>query len=142
MVGTSLERVCCIPSFTQFHALLHAISCKFHAIFTQFGLFQPFLGQFQHVGYKKACTQAEKFNNDAFTRFQALPHTNSCNFQAILRNFSYFSHFCANFNMLGIKKHVLKLRNSMVIFSHTFLHYLMHFHAIFTQFWLFQPFLG
>ena len=27
----------------------------------QFGLFQPFLGQFQHVGYQKACTQAEKF---------------------------------------------------------------------------------
>ena len=29
--------------------------------FTQFGLFQPFLGQFQHVGYQKACTRAEKF---------------------------------------------------------------------------------
>ena len=26
----------------------------------QFGLFQPFLGQFQHVGYQKACTRAEK----------------------------------------------------------------------------------
>ena len=34
---------------------------QFHAIFTLFGLFQPFLGQFQHVGYQKACTRAEKF---------------------------------------------------------------------------------
>ena len=34
---------------------------KFHAIFTQFGLFQPFLGKFQHVGYQKASTGAEKF---------------------------------------------------------------------------------
>ena len=45
----------------QFYAPLHAISRKFHAIFTQFGLFQPFLGQFQHVGYQKAYTRAEKF---------------------------------------------------------------------------------
>ena len=34
---------------------------QFHAIFTHFGLFQPFLGQFQHVGYQKAYTRAEKF---------------------------------------------------------------------------------
>ena len=34
---------------------------QFHTIFTQFGLFQPFLGQFQHVGYQKAYTRAEKF---------------------------------------------------------------------------------
>ena len=27
----------------------------------QFWQFQPFLGQFQQVGYKKVCTQAEKF---------------------------------------------------------------------------------
>ena len=38
--------------FMQFHAS----SRKFYAIFTQFGLFQPFLGQFQHVGYQKAST--------------------------------------------------------------------------------------
>jgi len=27
----------------------------------------------------------------------------------------YFSHFWANFNMLGIKKHILELRNSLVV---------------------------
>ena len=51
-------------------------------------------------------------------------------FHAISRNFSYFSHFWYNFNMLGIKMHVLKLRDSLVIFSQTF----THFHTIFTQF--------
>ena len=48
-------------TFMQFHAPLHVISRTFHTIFTQFGLFQPFLGQFQHVGYQKAYTRAEKF---------------------------------------------------------------------------------
>ena len=33
---------------------------QFSCNFTLFWLFQPFLGQFQHVGYQKACTQAEK----------------------------------------------------------------------------------
>ena len=47
-----------------FHAISRMCSRNFMQIscnFTQFGLFQPFLGQFQHVGYQKACTQAEKF---------------------------------------------------------------------------------
>merc|ERR1711954_47669 len=56
-------------------------------------------------------------------------------FHAISRNFSYFSHFWANFNMLGIKMHVLQLRNSMETFSHTFMHSLMQFYAMFTHFW-------
>ena len=34
---------------------------QFHTNFKQFGLFQPFLGQFQHVGYQKAYNRAEKF---------------------------------------------------------------------------------
>merc|ERR1711954_40838 len=37
------------------------IFMQFHAISMLFGLFQPFLGQFQHVGYQKECTPAEKF---------------------------------------------------------------------------------
>ena len=37
---------------------------QFHAIFMLFGLFHPFLGQFQHVGYQKACTRAGEFNGD------------------------------------------------------------------------------
>ena len=100
----------------------------------QFRLFQPFLGQFQHVGNQNAYTPAEKFNGDTFTHVHALPYAISHNFHAISRNFGYFSHFWANFNMLGIKMHVLQLRNSMEIFSHTFMHSLMQFYAIFTQF--------
>ena len=55
--------------------------------------------------------------------------------------FEYFTHW-ANFNMLGIKMHILELRNSMVVLSNTFRHSLTQFHAILTRFWLFQPFLG
>merc|ERR1712239_66173 len=61
IVRTVSAMACYIPSFKKFHARVHAISRNFHAIFTQFGLFQPFLGQFQHVGYQKAYTRAEKF---------------------------------------------------------------------------------
>ena len=39
-------------TFTQVHGHIHAM---------QFRLFWPFLGQFYHVGYQKACTRAEKF---------------------------------------------------------------------------------
>merc|ERR1711954_113983 len=78
----------------------------------QFGLFQPFLGQFQHVGYQNACTRAEKFIGNAFKK-------NSCacsrNFTQFSRNLDYFSHFWASFNMLGIIKHILELRNSLVV---------------------------
>ena len=63
-------------------------------------------------------------------------------FHTISHNLCYFSQFWANFNILGIKMHVLELRNSMVIFSCTFTHSFMSFHGIFTQFWLYQPFQG
>jgi len=33
---------------------------KFQYTFTQFWLFQPFLDQFQHIGYPNAYTQAKK----------------------------------------------------------------------------------
>ena len=88
---------------------------QFHAIFTQFWLFQPFLGQFQHVGYQNACTRAEKFIGNTFKKFHAHVHAISRNFTQFSRNFGYFSHFGANFNMLGIKKHVLEPRNSLVM---------------------------
>ena len=50
--------------YSKFQKISRLCSCnftQFHTIFTQFGLFQPFLGQFQHVGYQNACTRAEKF---------------------------------------------------------------------------------
>ena len=110
IIGTGSARACCILSFTQFHALLHAI-------FMQFWLFQPFLGQFQHVGYQNACTPAEKFNGNIFTHIHTLPHAILCNFYAVSHNFGFLSHFWANFNMLGIKKSVLELRNSLMVLA-------------------------
>ena len=90
---------------------------QFHAIFTQFWLFQPFLGQFQHVGYQKACTQAKKFIGNTFNKFHSRVHAISRNCTQFSRNFGYFSHYWANFNMFGIKKYVLKLRNSLVVLT-------------------------
>ena len=63
-------------------------------------------------------------------------------FHAIL---GYFSHFWANFNMMGIKKHVLEPRNSLVILSCNFTHVFTQFHAYFMQFLrnlVYFPFLG
>ena len=104
--------------YSEFHRISRMCSCnftQFHAIFTQFGLFQPFLGQFQHVGYQNACTRAEKFIGNTFKKFHARVHAISRNFTQFSRNLDYFSHFWANFNMLGIKKHILELRNSLVV---------------------------
>ena len=42
------------------HTFTHSLM-QFSHNFTQFQLFQPFLGQFQPVGYQNACTRAEKF---------------------------------------------------------------------------------
>merc|ERR1711954_601833 len=111
---------------------------QFHAIFTQYGLFQSFLGQFQHVAYQKACTRAEKSISDTFTQFHTRLHAISHNFTQISRNFlhylGYFSHFWANFNMLGIKKHVLESRNSLVILSSNFTQFSRNF-GYFSHFW-------
>ena len=118
----------------------HTLSCKpicnlmqFSRNFMQFWLFKPFLGQFQHVGYQNACTRAEKFIGNTFKKFHARVHAISCNFTQFSRYLGYFSHFWANFNMLGIKKHVLELRNSLVILSYNFTHVFTQFHANFTQ---------
>ena len=118
----------------HFHTFLHAVSHNF----TQFWLFKPFLGQFQHFGYQNACTQAEKFNGDTFMHFQALPHAISRNFHSISCNFDYFSHFWANVNIFGTKKHIVQLRNSLCTPSCNF----TQFSCNFTQFRLFQPFWG
>ena len=74
--------------------------------------------------------------------FHTLLHAISHNFHAISHNLGYSSHFWGNFNMLGIKMHELRVTNSRVMLSCTFMHFFMHPHTIFTQFWLFQPFLG
>merc|ERR1712112_280852 len=72
---------------------------QFHAIFTQFWLFQPFLGQFLHVWYQNKCTRAEKFNGNTFKKFHARVHAISCNFHAIWAisaNFGPISTCCVS----------------------------------------------
>merc|ERR1711954_356338 len=101
--------------YSKFQKNFTRVLTQFHAIFTQFWLFQPFFGQFLHVGYQKACTRAKKIIGNTFKKFHARVHAISCNFTQFSRNLDYFSHFWANFNMLGIKKHVLELRNSLVV---------------------------
>merc|ERR1711954_571784 len=126
--------------YSKFQKIMRVFT-QFHTNFTQFCLFKPFLGQFLHVGYQNACTRAEKFIGNTFKKFHARVHPISRNFHAIWaisaifwpistcwvsksmyssleillvifsRNLDYFSHFWANFNMLGIKK----LRNSLVV---------------------------
>ena len=74
------------PSFTLFHK-----------IFTQFWLFQPFLGQFQHVGYQKACTRAKKFIGNTFKKFHARVH-------AIFTQFWLFQPFLGQFQHVWYQK--------------------------------------
>ena len=71
---------------------IQAIVTQFQAIFAISAslLFQPFLDQFQHIGYQNACATAEKFNCYTFMHITTLPHAISCNFHAISYNFGYF----------------------------------------------------
>ena len=70
---------------------------QFSPNFKQFGLFEPFLGQFQHVGYQNACTRAEKFIGDTFTQFHARVHAISHNFT----QFGLFQPFLGQFQHVG-----------------------------------------
>ena len=78
-----------LEPYRQGHAIFQVsknfthVFMQFHAIFTQFRLFQPFLGQFQHVGYQNACSPAEKFIGNTFEKFQVHIHAISRNFHAI-----------------------------------------------------------
>ena len=75
----------------------------------------------------------------SFLQFHSLLHKISCNCHAISHIFGYFSHFLANFNMLGIKMHVLKLWNSMGILSCIIIHSFTQLQAIFMQFHTILP---
>ena len=108
---------------------------QFHAIFTQFHTILAISAIFWSIS---TCWESKCMYSSweiQWWYFHAI-------FTQFSRNFSYFSQFWANFNMLGIKMHVLELSNSIVILSHTFTHSVTQYHTIFTQFWLFQPFLG
>ena len=48
--------------------------------------------------------------------------------------FGYLSYFWPNFNIFGIKKYVLELRNSLVILSHYLINSLTQYHAIKLQY--------
>ena len=54
---------------------------------------------------------ARAFYIPSFKKFHARVHGISRNFTQFSRILGYCSHFWANFNMLGIKMHVLELRN-------------------------------
>merc|ERR1711954_461444 len=83
-----------------------------------FGYFSHFWANFYMLGIKMHVLEPRnslvilsKNFTRVFTQFHAISH----NFTQFSRNFGYFSHFWANFNMLGIKKHVLKPKNSLVV---------------------------
>ena len=126
-------------TFKKFHARVHAISGNFHAILAISAIFGPI----STCWVSKCMYSSWEIH---WWYFHTLSHTPSHNYTQFYHNFGYFSHFWANFKKLGIKMHVLKLRNSLVIHSHTLLHSLTQNHKFsrnfFIQFWLFQPFLG
>ena len=76
-----------------------------------------------------------------YSEFAAISRTPSRNFTQFLQNFMQFwlyHPFLANFNMLGIKMHVLELRNSLVILSKNFTRMFTQFSCnfgYFSQFW-------
>ena len=134
-------------NFTHVFLQFHAISRNFHTIWAISAIFGPI----------STCWVSKSMYSSLeihWWYFHAISRMSSCNFKQFHTNFTqfshnlgYFSHFWANFNMLGIKKHVLKPRNSLVIFSRNFTHVIMQFgaishkfHAIFMQFGLFSHF--
>ena len=90
------------------------------------------LGHFQHVGNQKACSRADELNGDTLTHSHTLLHAFSGNFHAIWV-------ILDKFNMLVIKRHVLELRNSIMILSQTVIHCSTHFRAIYMQFSHYLP---
>ena len=81
----------------------------------------------------------------SFKKFHAHVHAISHDFTQLLRILGYFSRFWAIFNMLDIKKHVLKPRNSLVILSRSssrsFTQISCNFQAIWTTSAIFWPIL-
>ena len=72
-----------------------------------------------------------------YSEFQKISLTCSrdfMQFHVIFAQFGPFQPFWANFNMLGIKEHVLEPRNSLVILSLNFTHVFTQFHAYLTPF--------
>ena len=95
-------------NFTRVFTQFHAISRNFHAIWAISAIFGPI----------STCWVSKSMYSSWEIHWWHF-HTSSCtwshNFIKISHNLGYFGHFWANFNMLGIKKHVLQLRNSLVV---------------------------
>ena len=120
-------------SLTQFHPIL----AQFHAILAISAIFWPistcWVSKCMYLSWEIQ-----------WWYFHTLSRTPSCNFMQFSHNFTQFSHnftqvwlfqaFLANINMLGIKMHVLELKNSMVILSRTFPQSLIKVHEIFMHF--------
>ena len=139
-----------IPSHTPTNSLTHSITHS-HTLFTHFsrtlGYFCQFWANFNMFGIKKHVLELG-------SSLVILSQTSTHSFRQshpLFSHFSniwgYFHHILANFNMLGIKKHVLEWGSSLVILSHTFTHSFTHFHTLshtlqtlFTHFGLYLPF--
>ena len=66
-------------TFKHFFMQFNTIFMQFHTILAILAI----LGQFQHVGYQNACTQAEKFIGNTFKKFHMRVHAISRNFQTM-----------------------------------------------------------
>ena len=87
-----------------------ACVCLSTLIFQQWGV---------HLGSMRYCWKGLS-KGILYSEFHAFSRTPSRNFTQFSHNFGYLSKFWGNFNIFGIKMHVLELNNSMVILSHTF----------------------
>ena len=89
MVGIKIMYSSWEVQWCYFLTLSHTPSRNLMNIYTQFrqfGLFRPILGNFQHVGYQKACSWAEEFNCYTFTH-SLIP---TCTFMQFSCNLGYF----------------------------------------------------
>ena len=115
ILRTVSARAFYIPSFTKFHARVHAISRNFTQFSHNLDYFSHFWANFNMLRIKKHVLELRNplgIDSCNFTHVFMQFHANFTQFS---HNLDYFSHFWANFNMLGIKKHILELRNSLVV---------------------------
>ena len=100
MVRTLSAMACYIPSFTKFHAHIHAISHNFHAIWAISAIFGPI----STCWVSKSKYWSLEIRGDTFTQFHALLHAISRKFQAIFMQFRLFQPFVGQFQQVWYQK--------------------------------------
>ena len=102
----------------QFQASLHAISHNFMQISSNFHAIWTISAIFRSIS---TCWVSKSMYSNCeihCLHFHTSSRMYSHNFMQISRNlgyFGYFGHFLTSFNMLGIKKDILQLRNSLMV---------------------------